>query len=182
MDSKCVPVEHRLSRRQWLGGVAGAGALSLCRPAAAEEMRRRRKQVLFIQLDGGISQLESWDPKPNTQFGGPFRSIKTTVPGVHFSELMEHSAKQAHRLAICRGMHTQDDSHSSGVLRVERGDPKNRGVNYPYLGAAVTHFLGSANPKLPPYVWIKPYRGGFKHEDGGFLGAKFGSLALGDGK
>jgi hypothetical protein len=95
---------------------------------------------------------------------------------------MEHSAKQAHRLSIVRGMHTQDDAHSSGVARIERGDPKNRGVNYPYLGAAVTHFLGSANPKLPPYVWVKPYRGGFKYEDGGFLGAKYGSLALGDGK
>ncbi|QOV92391.1 DUF1501 domain-containing protein [Humisphaera borealis] len=184
------------SRRSLLkGGIAGAfaaaasggafgplGLGSLAQPAFAAELSKKKRQVLFIWLDGGISQLESWDPKPGTQFGGPFRSIPTTIPGVRFSELLPHSAKQAHRLSIVRGMHTKDDAHSSGVLRIERGDPKNRGVQYPYLGAAVTHFLGSANPKLPPYVWIKPYSGGFKHQDGGFLGARYGCLALGDGK
>ena len=173
------------------GAVAGAvsggafGPLGLgagVRAAFATEMKKKARQVIFIQLDGGISQLESWDPKPGTQFGGPFRSIRTSVPGVHFCELMEHTARQAHRLAVFRGMHTKDDSHSAGVLRIERGDPLNRGVNYPYLGAAVTHFVGPTNPKLPPYVWIKPYRGGFKHEDGGFLDARYGCLALGDGK
>jgi hypothetical protein len=192
----CGSADHLLSRRSVLrAGTAGAfaaaasggafgpiGLGAATRPAFAADLKGKKKQVLFIWLDGGISQLESWDPKPGTQFGGPFRSIPTSVPGVRFCELMEHSARQAHRLAIVRGMHTQDDAHSSGVTRIERGDPKNRGVNYPYLGAAVSHFLGSANPKLPPYVWIKPYRGGFKHEDGGFLGAKYGSLALGDGK
>jgi hypothetical protein len=192
----CHSADHVLSRRSALkGGLAGLfaaaasggafGPLGLgaaTQPAFASELSKKHKQVLFIQIDGGISQLESWDPKPGTQFGGPFRSIPTSIPGVHFSELMEKTAKQAHRLSLVRGMHTQDDSHSSGVLRIERGDPKNRGVNYPYLGAAFTHFLGAANPKLPPYVWIKPYRGGFKHEDGGFLGAKYGCLALGDGK
>src|SRR3954465_12658417 len=136
----CTPFEHGLSRRQWLGGVPGspvggfgpfppAGsavwALDLCPPEGAEELRQGRKQVLFIWLDGGLSQLESWDPKPNTQFGGPFRSIPTSVPGIHISELLENSAKQMHHLALVRGMCTQDDSHSSGVARIQRGDPKN---------------------------------------------------------
>lgn len=183
----CHSPHHRLSRRQVLGGLAGAaagGALglgSLLQPAVAQQLKERRRQVIFIWLDGGISQLESWDPKPNTQFGGPFRAIPTSVPGVHISELLPHSAKQMHRLAVVRGMHTQDNAHSSGVFRIERGDPKNRGVNYPFFGSAVAHFLGQDN-KLPPYVWIKPYNGGFKFDQAGFLGAKYGCLALGDAK
>ncbi len=76
--SLCRPWEHQLSRRQWLGsvaGVAGAAALGgLFQPAIADELKKKHKQVLFIWLDGGMSQLESWDPKPNTQFGGPFRA------------------------------------------------------------------------------------------------------------
>lgn len=177
----CNSADHLLSRRQILGaGVAGA--LAFLHPALAAQVQRKRKQVIFIWLDGGISQLESWDPKPNTQFGGPFRSIPTSVPGVRFSELLPHTAKQMHRLSVVRGMRTQDDAHSSGVERIERGDPKNRGAAYPYFGSAVSRFLGPGPSKLPPYVWIKPYNGGFKYNHAGFLGAKYGALALGDGK
>ena len=42
--------------------------------------------------------------------------------------------------------------------------------------------MGPTSSKLPPYVWIKPDSGGFKMEDAGFLGPKYGSLAFGDGK
>lgn len=59
-------------------------------PAFAEQLKKDRRQVLFVWLDGGMSQLESWDPKPNTPFGGPFRSIQTAVPGVRISELMQN--------------------------------------------------------------------------------------------
>ena len=63
--------------------------------------------MLFIWLDGGMSQLESWDPKPNTQFGGPFRAIPTSVPGIHVSELMPRTAKQMHHLAVVRSVCTR---------------------------------------------------------------------------
>ncbi len=170
-----------------MGGSAGAvaGAIGLGRlltPALADELKKKSKQVLFIWLDGGISQLESWDPKPNTEFGGPFRAIPTSVPGIQVSELLPQTAKQMQHLAIVRSLCTQDDAHSSGVERIQRGDPKNRGVVYPYLGSAVTKLLGANDSGLPPYVWIKPLSGGFMHKDAGFLGPKYGSLAFGDGK
>jgi len=184
----CTPWEHQVSRRRFLGGAAGAAAVgatglgSLLQPAVAVEMKKKAKQVLFVWLDGGISQLESWDPKPNTEFGGPFRAIPTSVPGIHVSELVKHSAKQMHRLAICRSLCTKDNSHSAGVARIQRGDPKNRGVIYPYFGSAVTKLMPPNESGLPPYVWIKPGSGGFVHQDAGFLGPKCGALAFGDGK
>src|SRR5205807_7111073 len=66
--------------------------------------------------------------------------------------------------------------------RIQRGDPLNRGVTYPYLGSAVAKLLGPGNSGLPPYIWIKPGGGGFVTEDAGFLGPRYGALALGDGK
>jgi hypothetical protein len=189
--SLCKPWEHRLSRRQLLGtaaagaatGALGLGALGgLVQPAVSEELKKKRKQVLFIWLDGGISQLESWDPKPNTQFGGPFRSIATSVPGVQVSELLPRMAQKMHQVAVVRSVCTKDNSHSAGVARIQRGDPKNRGVTYPYFGSAVVKLLGPGDSGLPPYVWVKPGSGGFIHQDAGFLGAKYGSLAFGDGR
>lgn len=179
----CSPCEHQFSRRQILGAAAGAVGLgSLLQPAVAEEIKTKQKQVLFVWIDGGMSQLESWDPKPNTIFGGPFRAIPTSVPGVHLSELLPKSAKQMHHLAILRSIHTQDNSHSAGVARIQRGDPKNRGVTYPYFGSAVAKLLGAGDSGLPPYVWIKPGSSGFIHQDAGFLGPQFGAVAFGDGQ
>ncbi|HXG08233.1 MAG TPA: DUF1501 domain-containing protein [Gemmataceae bacterium] len=183
----CRPLEHRMSRRQWLGGVAGAavGALGLgglAQPAVAQELKKKHRQVLFIWLDGGISQLESWDPKPNTQFGGPFRAIPTSVPGIHISELLPKTARQMHHLALVRSLCTKDNSHSAGVARIQRGDPKNRGVTYPYFGSAVAKLLGPGDSGLPPYVWVKPGSGGFVYQDAGFLGPRYGAVAFGDGK
>jgi uncharacterized protein (DUF1501 family) len=180
-NNLCNPWEHRLSRRQWLGGVCAAG-LGLATPVVAEEMKKKEKQVLFVWLDGGLSQLESWDPKPNTQFGGPFRAIPTSVPGMHISELWPKTAKLMHHLALVRSMCTKDNSHSAGVARIQRGDPKNRGVTYPYIGSAIARILGPTESGLPPYVWVKPMSGGFIYQDAGFLGPKYGALALGDGK
>ncbi|QDU96969.1 DUF1501 domain-containing protein [Lignipirellula cremea] len=186
-SSLCKPWEHQLTRRRWLAGAAGSamGALALggqIPPAIAAEVKKQNKQVLFVWLDGGMSQLESWDPKPNTEFGGPFRTIPTSVPGVHLSELLPNTAKQMHHLAVVRSLCTQDNAHSSGVERIQRGDPKNRGVVYPYFGSAVANLLPRNPSGMPPYVWIKPMSGGFKYQDAGFLGAKYGALAFGDGQ
>lgn len=200
----CKSWEHEVSRRQWLGTAAGVScalsmgqAVGIPQPgdgrsqfeiggisnqAAAAEGAMRDKQVLFVWIDGGMSQFESWDPKPGTQFGGPFRPIETAVPGIRLSELMPRTAKVTPHLAIVRNMSTQDNSHSAGVPRIQRGDPKDRGVVYPYFGSAIARLMGSGRSGLPPYVSIKPGNGGFLYQDAGFLGPQFGALAFGDGK
>ena len=179
----CGSSEHGLTRRQMLGTLGGAvGFGSLLQPAIAEQIKQKQKQVCLIWLDGGMSQYESWHPLPDSRFGGPFRSIKTSIPGVHFSELVPNTAKIAHKISVIRSMATKDPNHSTGVPRIQRGDPLNRGVDYPYLGSAIAKLIGPANPDLPPYIWIKPGNGGFIHREAGFLGSKYGALALGDGK
>ncbi len=185
-DKHCNPLEHTLSRRQVLGagaaGAVGLGLGGLTQPAIAEELKKSDKQVLLMWLDGGMSQLESWDPKPNTPYGGPYRSIATSLPGVHVSELMPRVSQQMHHLAVVRSMKTEDPNHSSGVPKILRGHPKNRGVTYPYMGSAVAKLMGPMESGLPPYVWVKPGNGGFISKHAGFLGAKHGAFAIGSGK
>jgi len=182
-SASCQSPFHALSRRRVLGLLGGSiGFGSLVQPAIARQIAKKNKQVCLIWLDGGISQFESWHPLPGSQFAGPFRSIPTSIPGIHFSELLPHTARIAHKISIIRSMCTKDPNHSTGVPRIQRGDPIDRGVDYPYLGSAVAKLLGPADPELPPYVWIKPGNGGFIAREAGFLGAEYGALALGDGK
>jgi len=179
----CGSPAHAISRRQMLGTLGGlAGFGSLLHPAIAKQIRNQHKQVCLIWLDGGISQYESWHPLPDSKFAGPFRSINTSIPGISFSELMPQTAKIAHKISVIRTMATKDPDHSTGVPRIQRGDPLDRGVDYPYLGSAIARLLGPVNPELPPYIWIKPGNGGFIQRDAGFLGAQYGVLALGDGR
>src|SRR5882672_5335703 len=120
----CNSVEHALSRRQFLAGTAvgGIGLLGLSgmvTPAAAQQLQRAQKRVLVIWLSGGVSQLETWDPKPGTNTGGPFLAIPTSVPGVHISELLPHTAQQMHHLALVRGINTKEGDHGKGAYIME---------------------------------------------------------------
>src|SRR5213594_3429490 len=122
----CQSSEHLISRRRFLAGsAAGAvgmlGFSGMIHPATARELQQRQKHVLLIWLSGGVSQLETWDPKPGTDTGGPFQSIPTSVPGVHISELLPYTAQQMHRMAIVRGINTAENDHGKGRIIMETG-------------------------------------------------------------
>src|SRR2546430_14842538 len=80
----CKSAQHVMARRSFLGGLAGAGAAAgldtLVQPAAAKQLAGQEKHVLVIFLAGGVSQLESWDPKPGTDTGGPLRAVPPPRP------------------------------------------------------------------------------------------------------
>jgi hypothetical protein len=118
----CQSVEHTIARRQFLGTMAavGAGAVTgglgvFSNPAIAKQLGSEQKRIVVFNMHGGLSQLESWDPKPGTATGGPFRAIPTSVPGVHISELLPQTAKQMHHLCLVRGVNTAEDDHAKGT-------------------------------------------------------------------
>jgi uncharacterized protein (DUF1501 family) len=169
------------------GTTAGAlgylGFAGLIHPSAAKEIRQARKQVLLIWLSGGVSQLETWDPKPATDTGGPFLTIPTSVPGTHICELLPQTAKQMHRMALVRGVNTAEDDHGKGAYIMHTGRRMEPAMNYPHLGSAIAKLLGSEDDPLPGYIHITPGGGGgFNKQDAAFLGPKFASVTLGDGK
>jgi hypothetical protein len=80
----CQSNEHKLARRQVLGTMAAAGAGAVVgglgvfsTPAIANQLKSDQKRIVLFNMHGGLSQLESWDPKPGTTTGGPFRAIPT---------------------------------------------------------------------------------------------------------
>jgi uncharacterized protein (DUF1501 family) len=185
----CRSPEHQLSRRAFLGssalgslGLLG-GFTGMVQPVSAKELASSQKRVLVIDLHGGVSQLETWDPKPHTDTGGPFRAIPTSATGVHICELLPHTAKQMHRLALVRGLNTAEDDHGKGHYIMHTGRRKEANVEYPHLGSVMSKLLGSDGSGLPGYIHVSATgSSGFGKQDAAFLGPKFAPVTLADGK
>jgi hypothetical protein len=178
----CGSPDHLLSRRGFLGGVAATGLGALVQPAVAKQLEKAQKRVLMIWLSGGSSQLETWDPKPGTDTGGPFQTIATSVPGVHICELLPYTARQMHRMALVRGVNTNMDDHGKGAVIMHTGRMPEPRSEYPHLGSVMAKLLGRDDNPLPGYVHITPRAGGGFGADSAFLGPKYASVTLPDGK
>jgi hypothetical protein len=183
----CNSPEHVVSRRRFLAGsTLGIGGMlgfkDMVTPASAAELRRQDKRVLVVFLAGGVSQLESWDPKPGTATGGPFRAIPTSVPGVHISELLPHTATQMHRLAVVRSLNSLENDHGRGAYVMHTGRRQSPAERFPHLGACAAKLLAADDNPLPGYIHVTP-RGesGFNRGDAAFLGPRFASVTLADG-
>lgn len=116
-----------------LSGMAGltAGLPALLQsqahasPATPNEGRLfgKAKSVLMLFLSGGPPQHETFDPKPDApaEIRGPFNPIRTSVPGMHFCELLPRTAQRAHRLAVIRSMFTNNNIHGGSGYWVLTG-------------------------------------------------------------
>src|SRR6266540_524509 len=135
----CGSAEHQMSRRGFLGGIAAGtlGFAGLAMPSSALELQKKQKRVVVIDLAGGVSQLETWDPKPGTNTGGPFQAIATSVPGTHICELLPYTAQQMHRMALVRGINTAENDHGKGSIIMHTGRRPEPGLTYPHLGSVV---------------------------------------------
>ncbi len=121
----------------------------------ARELKRHDKRVIMLWLAGGASQLETWDPKPGRDTGGPFFDIPTSLPGVHISELMPKMATRLHEhTAIIRSLNTKDGAHARASELMMRGRNNEPNLSYPDLGAVVAHELAQADSQVPDYVSI----------------------------
>ena len=185
----CNSIDHALSRRNFLGsvaaGAAGFGLGTFARPATAARLQSQQKNVLVIWLAGGLSQLESWDPKPHTETGGPFRAIETSVPGIFISELLPRTAKLMHHISLVRGINTSkstQNDHGKGHYTMHTGRTQIPGLEFPHLGSVMARYLGSETDPLPGYIHITPGGGGTSANDAAFLGPKYGALYLGNGQ
>lgn len=184
----CRSHDHPMARRKFLGDLvagtaAAAGGLGLLGgPGIAAQLAGQQKRVLAFFMAGGLSQLESWDPKPGTPTGGPFRAIPTSVPGVHISELLPKTAQQMHHLMLVRGVNTSEDDHGKGQYMVLTGRRQTPADDYPQLGAVIAKATaGSNSTTLPPHIHITPGGGGGRSNDAAYLGPQFASVTLGNG-
>jgi len=183
----CRSDEHLLARRKFLGtivGAAGGAAVGVPRlvQAAVPELAAKQKHILIIYLAGGLSQLESWDPKPGADTGGPFRAIPTSVVGTHICELLPYTAKQMHHLSIVRSVNTKENDHGKGRYCMTTGRRREPAGDYPHLGAVGAKLLAPQKLPLPGHIHISSKGSGGASNNAAFLGPKYASIVLGNGE
>lgn len=183
--------ERLISRRQALQWGAGAAGLMLLSAAgqkalAAEKhtpepTRAKAKAVIQIFLWGGMSHIDTWDPKPNAgrdYTGDLAAAIPTNVDGIQIGTLFQKLAKQADKYSLIRSMTHHSNAHETAVYMMQTGHIPGERCSYPSIGAVFALFKG-ANYKglVPPYVVLTQPQGRFSEE--GFLGPKFKPFATG---
>jgi hypothetical protein len=159
----------RLTRRDLIRvGTLGLGGLTLptllrARASAARsssETPNHKTSVIFVELAGGPTHIETYDPKPAApaEYRGPLDTIATNVAGVHFSQLMAQQAQIMDKLAILRAVTHTSSSHGTSAHLTQTGyylrDPRKRENDMPCAGAVTAQVRGANAAGIPSYVAI----------------------------
>jgi hypothetical protein len=166
-----------VDRRTWLriGGLS-LGALATAPPPtlasllAAEDRTgpplNRDFSVILFWANGGPSHIDMLDLKPDApaEYRGPFRPIRTNVPGIEITELLPRLARLADKFTIVRSLQHDRNEHSGGTHRLLTGYSSvaaNLATSeYPDVGSIVAKKLEGQTGDIPLYVGSTPFYGG----------------------
>jgi hypothetical protein len=157
------------SRRWFLqSGLSALGGLSLSQmmnlqaaSGADAKSGSGKKSVILFWLSGGPSHIDMWDPKPDapSEIRGPYATIPTKIPGVHFGEHLPLQASIADKLSIIRSVDCSSSNHTP--ITMQAGNPLARRTNdgkdgggYPSMGSVAAKFRGANDTDLPPFVGL----------------------------
>ena len=159
---------------------AGLASLAIPQLVEATSATSNDTAVIFVMQEGGASQFETWDPKPDagSEIRGEFQPIRTAVPGTLFSELMVEQARIADKMTILRSIHHPSTQHSSSVHLMKTGyycSPPAEHNEMPAAGAIVSKLCGPVLPNVPPYAVISS---GERYDGPLYLGAAYSPFTI----
>ena len=188
--SLSLPITRRDALRIGLFSAAGLLFANPCAWGANEGSRKlktasglavKAKSVIQIFLWGGMSHIDTWDPKPDAgqDYLGDFKKvIPTNVPGIYLSELFPQLAKQADKYSLIRSMTHGNNGHETAAYLMQTGHAPGERLAYPSIGAVFSFFkIPTYQGMIPPYVVLTQPQGRFSEE--GFLGPKLKPFATG---
>ncbi len=207
MLQRCSTGFGAVAFKALLGESAFAGPTKLPAGAALKESHHspKAKHVIFCFMSGGVSAIDSFDPKPllnrehgkpmpvkieRTMFnkngqimGSPFEFKPAGECGMPISNMFPHIAKVADELALIRSMTSPLSEHAQANFFMHTGFPV---MGYPTAGAWTSYGLGTENRDLPGYVVLQSGKataphGGVSLFSNGFLPAQHqGSIVKAD--
>jgi uncharacterized protein (DUF1501 family) len=148
---------------------------------ATPPVTAKAKSVIQIFLWGGMSHIDTWDPKPDAGYeymGDLKTAIPTNVDGIQIGELFPALAKQADKFALIRSMTHRNNGHETAAYLMQTAHAPGERLAYPSVGAVFALFKSrDYKGMIPPYVVLTQPQGRFSEE--GFLGPKYKPFATG---
>ena len=149
--------EYRLSRRSLLqtGGAAtllGMNIKSLL-AASGKDHPAKAEHVILFWNSGGMTHIDTWDPKPGRPTAGEFSAIKTSAPGIEISEIFPKLAKQMHHCALIRSIAGTQGDHGRATEQLQTSYLPFPSLIHPGIGSVVTSELPNLGD-LPAYISI----------------------------
>ena len=191
MDTKTKNHRFVQNRRQWLGSTAGGfGVLAFHAILASESQAQARvsnplaprhphhdaraKRVIFLNMEGGPSAQETFDPKPGRSI---FRFQRHGQSGLTVSEQLPHLGTHVDKLCVLKGMHSDSSEHINASIQLHCGKSL---ISRPSMGSWITYGLGSENENLPGFIILNPSKvgAGAKVYGNSFLPGIFGGTPI----
>jgi Protein of unknown function (DUF1501) len=166
-----------------IGSIAAFGSLTwgdvVRLRAASATAPKKDISIIHLWLAGGLSHLDTFDIKPDTdrKYRTPFKSIPSSIPGLHVSEHLPRTAKVMDKVTLIRSMTHKQSAHGAAQTLMLSGHDALPTLLVPAVGSVVYRELGPRN-ELPPYVVVPQPRG--NNARAGFLGPKYNPFSAGD--
>jgi uncharacterized protein (DUF1501 family) len=177
------PLGHAaIHRRNFfhLAGLAGASWLTPVGHLLARESEKSKgpaTSIIVLWMQGGPSQLETFDPHPNTNIAAGTGAIKTAVPDVLVAPGLERVAEEMGSIALVRSMTSKEGDHERGTYTMKTGFRPDPTVIHPSIGAVLCHELPGTGVDIPRHVSILPGQWAAR---GGFLGDQYDAFRMDD--
>ena len=161
-----------LSGLSWLTPIANHLAV-----AAENDKNSRPKSVILLWLQGGASQLETFDPHPGKAIAYGAKAISTSVKGIKFGDHLEQTAELMNDFSLIRSVVSKEGDHSRATYNIKTGHRLFPGLEHPSIGAVICHEMEDPGIDIPTHISIIPANSPGR---GGYLGAKFDAFQIGD--
>jgi hypothetical protein len=156
----CQGATRRAALKAGFLGLAGLTLPGILRHRAEAAASSKDTACILIWLDGGPSQLETYDPKPEapSEYRGPFGAINTKVPGIRLCEKLPSHARHADKMVFVRSLHHGTGDHFAGGHWMLTGRFGSTAASlpqkFPSVGSHVAKVRGTNKPGLPAYVGL----------------------------
>jgi hypothetical protein len=183
--------QDEFTRRRFMEGTAktflGVGALGIATRSGQAALGPglnlpprlgAAKHVIYLYMGGGMTHLDTFDPKPGHPNQGSTRAIATNVDGIQISEYLPSLAQHADKMAIVNSLTSTAGAHQQANYLMHTSYEERATIKHPGIGAWMLKFNGRLNPNLPGSVFI----GGDSRNNGGggFFEPEYEPLAIGD--